>query len=78
MASLANPFAPLVFGTPYREVYTAIHVSLAKGLAAVNSWDTPEQFTEHFEFPILSRGRQRELIRFSRSKNPRAFYKQAI
>jgi hypothetical protein len=57
----------------YREVYTAIHVSLFKGLTAINGWDTTEQAAEYFEFPTLNRKRQRELIRFSKSKSREHF-----
>lgn len=61
----------------YRQVYMAIHVSLAKGFAAANGWDTSEQFAEYFDFSILDRERQRELILFSRSKDPEHFVRKS-
>jgi hypothetical protein len=57
----------------YRQVYTAMHVSIAKGFAAANNWNTREQYEEYFDFHILDRKRQRELIRFSRNTNSEQF-----
>jgi len=58
----------------YKQLYGSIHLSLLlKGLAAVKGWDTPEQLTDYFDFPVVDRKEQRSLIRFSRSKDPEHF-----
>jgi hypothetical protein len=62
----------------YDSVFRAVHLSLLKGVAAFHGLATTEQLAEHFEYALLDRKHQRELIRFSRRKNPENFISKPL